>query len=176
MEQRISLALRCAVVALLAACGQRSPEASRAFDSVIMERAPCFGTCPVYRIELRWDGSVLYTGIRSVKEIGERRARIGAEDLDLVGRALRRVEFDQLQDSYSTVKDGCKLLVTDLPGVKIEVRRDGVSKKVNYYFGCRGMPELDKVAWLASTLDEATRSGGWVGDPFLTPPPEGPGN
>ena len=39
---------------------------------ITIERTACFGTCPVYKIEIRGDGNCTYYGIEYVMEKGER--------------------------------------------------------------------------------------------------------
>src|SRR4051812_16205110 len=59
-------ALALAVTAALATCNVKTPT----FSTVTFERTPCFGTCPVYRVNVNGNGEVKFEGIRNVDSVG----------------------------------------------------------------------------------------------------------
>jgi hypothetical protein len=76
----ITLTLECGYAAL----GQQ-PE-----PLVTLRRTACFGTCPVYSLEIFVDGFIRYIGIDFVQYTGERRAVVAQETVaNLVADFLR---------------------------------------------------------------------------------------
>jgi len=45
-------------------------------DAITLERTSCFGTCPVYKVSVRRDGSVAYDGKQFVRVTGHRTHKI----------------------------------------------------------------------------------------------------
>lgn len=70
-------------ISCLFACQQRIIALEKCEGDVVItiERAACFGSCPVYSAEIHADGTVVYVGKQYVKEIGERRFKISQEKI-----------------------------------------------------------------------------------------------
>jgi hypothetical protein len=105
--------------------GSRKP----AFRKVIMERTPCFGACPIYKVKLTNDGTLTYTGIRFVKRIGTFTTKISPDEVDKVFQTLDRVDFWKLKDNYSRT-------ATDLPGTNVTVVVGERAKVIKDYGNC----------------------------------------
>lgn len=89
-----------------------------------IERTPCHGTCPTYKISIYKSGYAIYQGIRFVKNVGTYEAFISQKKLaDLKSEALKIKYFD-LKDKY--VNPG----ITDLPSMIITLNFDGQKKTV----------------------------------------------
>jgi hypothetical protein len=65
----ITLALECACTAVA-----QQPE-----PLVTLRRTACYGTCPVYSLEIFADGFIRYVGVNFVQYTGERRAVVAQE-------------------------------------------------------------------------------------------------
>jgi uncharacterized protein DUF6438 len=60
---------------------------------ISLERTPCFGTCPVYKLAIRDDGRVDWLGREHVAQVGARTRRIARADLDALDRDLEAARF-----------------------------------------------------------------------------------
>ena len=126
---------------------------------VTMERTPCFGTCPVYQLTIRGDGSVAYQGEMFVAVEGAQTAAISAEQIQALVTAIEAADFFSLADDYSAP-------ATDLPSTIISVTFNGQSKQVNHYGVC-GLADIDAapkgLCDLEKTIDDVTDAAQWVG-------------
>jgi hypothetical protein len=139
-------------IIILAACFLAEGGLAEAQPTKIsLERTPCFGTCPVYKLTVHSDGKVEYEGKEYVKEKGSRSSKI---DQKLFLRLMKKVDaigFFKLNDRYEG-------RVTDLPTRITTVTKGDVSKTVrNYYGGPKGLRDLEQL------IDEVTNSAQWTG-------------
>lgn len=88
-----------------------------------IERSPCFGKCPTYKMTIYTDGFVEYEGINSVDMIGKFTTTIGEKTLDAFRSQAIAIGFMEMEDKY----DG---MVTDLPSATTAIVVDGVKKQV----------------------------------------------
>jgi len=106
---------------------------------VLLERGPCFGSCPVYSVQVDAEGHVVWHGRRSTAGIsvacqGERRWRVGADAVAKLEAQVDGSGFFQFADAY-------RGRVTDLPTYTVTVTRRGRTKTVvDYAGGTVGMP------------------------------------
>lgn len=129
------------------------------FDTIRMVRTACYGTCPIYEVEIQAGGQVKYRGEEFVKLKGVHESEMAPADIELLSNALRQVNFSELQQSYQFEEDGCVNLPTDFPAVSFLVTRDGNTKRVAFYYGCQG-PNVpsNALAWLSRTIDELAKT------------------
>jgi hypothetical protein len=128
-------------------------------STIVLERTPCFGTCPVYKLTVHRSGKVEFEGKDHVREKGTRAGRISAEDFVRLVMKIEEIDFFSLQDRYDGKnQDGSGVTVTDLPTRKITVTKGDRTKSVENYF--RGPPALKE---LEDLIDELAKSQAWVG-------------
>lgn len=113
-----------------------------------LERTPCFGRCPTYKVRITNDGRATYKGIRSVAREGDFTGTVDRATMDaLYARALS-IGFFGLKDRYDSD-------VTDLPSTIIRIRANGQDKQV---VGRVGSPQAFKAfATYADSLFEQVR-------------------
>ncbi|MFD2721733.1 DUF6438 domain-containing protein [Hymenobacter monticola] len=88
------------------------------------ERTPCFGTCPVYTMQVYADGRVAYEGRHHVPLIGRKEFKLPAAAVADMLRQAKEAHFETFQEQY---KSG----VTDMPSTIVAIRQpDGTVKKV----------------------------------------------
>lgn len=122
---------------------------------ITLERGICFGTCPIYSVEIHGDGSVLYKGVDCVAAVGERRSRVSVGDVHKLVDDFRAANFFSMRDHYAAS-------VTDLPAYRIGIGFDGHRKTVLDYVGSMvGMPP--DVAKLEDAVDKLAGTAGWIG-------------
>jgi hypothetical protein len=125
---------------------------------ITLERTPCFGACPVYKLTVHRSGQVEYEGKNHVGQKGSRTGRISTEDFDKLVKKIDEINFFNLNDRYDGKNpDGSGVTVTDLPTRKTSVTRGELTKTVeNYFRGPTGLAELEGL------IDELTKAAEWV--------------
>ena len=63
-----------------------------------LERTGCYGECPVYRLTVNSDGSVVYVGTRWVKVLGRQVYKLSEAQVAELQAAFERANFSQLRD------------------------------------------------------------------------------
>jgi hypothetical protein len=91
-----------------------------------IERSPCFGTCPVYTLIVKSDGSFRYKGLHFVDRIGEFTGKVDAWQYKNLAQFIKDAGYMELQDAYDRT-------VTDFETVYTTVVMDGKRKVVSNY-------------------------------------------
>lgn len=137
-----------------------SESGAQVFESVSLTRTACFGKCPVYTVSLTADGEVSYRGERNVRVTGVATGQADPVVLQELKTFLRENKLPKIS-VYEPGKPGCEYAATDMASARITIQGDGHAHKLQYYEGCRSVPE--KLTQLAELIDRATLSGRWVG-------------
>jgi hypothetical protein len=126
-------------------------QATLPFQSIMLGRSGCFGTCPVYRVTLNVDGTAVYEGVAHVDRIGTFVGRVPFYDFAQLALLAERAGFMTLQERYAGSW-------TDAETTRITIRaRSGKEKTVDDY-GAFGPPEL----WaLQRAIDGVVESMRW---------------
>lgn len=169
----------CACIVSLGACGRKkkAPADTTSIDQphppdtvpgataiATLERTGCYGECPVYRLTVNSDGSVVYVGTRWVKVLGRQVYKISDAQIFELQGAFERANFNQLRD-YDKVEN------TDDDWALISYRRMGGLKHVRHYHGDNSAPPA--LGNLEDEFDRIVDSGRFVGVPSVSgsPPP-----
>lgn len=142
--------------------GPPMPEAS-----VTLERSTCFGNCPAYSVTVAADGKVSFTGHAHVQTM-HAEGRASAPQIAAIHDALARADFAAMRASYVSTDDGCELMMSDQPGIKITVTSGTGSRSVDFYFGCTGAiadTVRPRIEQLAKSIDQQLQTRRWVGTP-----------
>lgn len=126
---------------------------------ITLERTECLGSCPVYKITIRGDGSVVYQGHKFVRVEGTRRTTVDPEKVLAIAQAFVDAGYFDLADHYRSIKnpDGTVTVVTDLPTTYTSLMIDSRSKEVEDYVGApKPLKELER------KVDELAGSKRWV--------------
>lgn len=124
------------------------PNAAQERIKITLERTQCFGTCPSYRVEIRGDGLVTYTGRRYVDVEGEHIYKVPVVDVARLIVSLSRKDIWSLRSEYAA-------RITDLPGAQLTLQMGNQTHSLKDYVGrYAGMPravndfeqEIDNVA------------------------------
>lgn len=170
---RSALLLTCA---LIVGCAAPPPPvaasaARPSVDSIVLERTPCFGPCPVYRLRIDGRGLVYFVS-PDPKGAGTRATdRVAPWVPDTLAAHARRIGFAELPDDVSTSDELCGLKFTDHPGIRLAIYGASV-KHVWYDTGCyvgpyrhplrTVAPRLAALKELADRIDTLARVGRWV--------------
>lgn len=110
---------------------------------IALERQGCYGSCPIYRIQIAGDGQVTYRGRAHVAEVGERSASIPPDEFAPLVEALRIANYPALKLAYRQLRAGCAgPLVADGPSAVITVHGLAEETVIRYDGSC---PDRDAV-------------------------------
>ncbi|MBL8141409.1 MAG: hypothetical protein JNM38_09895 [Acidobacteria bacterium] len=105
------------------------------YNEISLTRTGCFGTCPIYTVVYRRDGTVTYTGERHVDHAGVHEGRTGKADFADLAQFVERSGLESLDTHY-------RVPGTDKPTTTVTVTRlDGRTVSVSEY-GRSGPPQL----------------------------------
>lgn len=105
------------------------------YSEISLTRTGCFGTCPIYTVVYRRDGTVTYTGERHGDHIGVRQGRIGKAGFADLAQFIQRSGFESLDTHYRT--PGTDMQTTTVTVTHLDGRTVSVSE-----YGRSGPPHL----------------------------------
>lgn len=152
-------------LALAAACGGKgSPPQPRDISDVVitLERTPCFGSCPIYKVTITGDGNVAYQGAGNVAVTGKRMSTIPIDKVRELVDAFDEADYFSLEDTYAC-------LVTDLPSADTSISIEGRFKQIHDYgpgFKSEFDPDCaapDKLVQLEEKIDQTANTEMWIG-------------
>jgi hypothetical protein len=164
--------LACLLLVCLASCSKKkAPSDTTSIDQphppdtvagaqaiATLERTGCYGECPVYRLTVSSDGSVVYVGTRWVKALGRQVYKISDAQLAELQTAFERANFSQLRD-YDKVES------TDDDWAHLSYRHGPGFKRVRHYHGDNTAPPV--LTALEDEFDRIVDSGRLVGVPSV---------
>ena len=110
---------------ILLSCGLTKKANPSEIELIIsLQRTACFGTCPIYKIEIFSDGSSIYTGTRFVENIGVTKFSLSETQLNLILTQADTIGFRNMKEEYSEP-------ISDLPTTFIQIK----DKKIRDYTG-----------------------------------------
>lgn len=121
---------------------------------ITLERGTCFGTCPVYKLTVFGNGTVVYEGGYYVKVVGRQTSSISPAEIQSLVDDFNESGFISLNDVYGNPGG-------DAPTVTTSIRTDGAFKEVTDYWSSN-VPQ--KLHDLEDNIDVITHSELWVGN------------
>lgn len=137
-------------------------------DTVItLERTGCFGTCPIYKLKISANGSLIYEGQMYIKTKGIVKSTLSQEQLRELISEFEKAKYFSLRDSYEAAPDGCPAFWTDNPAAITSIQMKGKKKSISHYYGCReqgvdGVVYPQELYKLESRIDEIVNSKQWI--------------
>ena len=163
MTRRIALVPLLALGA--AACVQREPPGEPGQESppvrITMERGPCFGACPTYRVTIDGDGLVRFEPLGRMRGSPDS-TRVAPETALRLAERFERDGFFALADRYEHGTPGSDRFRTDQPSAVLRVERGGGVKEVRHSHGCDDAPPV--LSALEAAVDSAAGVARWTGD------------
>ena len=124
-------------VAVFPGAGAQPPSTTQGPITITLQRTPCFGFCPSYKVSLREDGTVTYEGEQHVKVAGTQTWKIDPAAVRALAKEMIDAGYFELQDEY-------RAMVTDHPTVYTSLAAGGRTKKVmNYVAGPQKLKDLE---------------------------------
>ena len=106
-------------------CGLTEKASPSEIELIIsLQRTACFGTCPIYKIEIFSDGSGVYSGTRFVENIGSTKFSLSEKQLNLILTQADTIGFRNMKKEYSEP-------ISDLPTTFIQIK----DKRIRDYTG-----------------------------------------
>ncbi|NQV28976.1 MAG: hypothetical protein HQ518_31865 [Rhodopirellula sp.] len=133
---------------------QRFDHPNHGVTEIGMERTPCFGTCRVYTVILRSDGSVQYTGEENVRRKGKHAGRISDWAFNQLAEYLVESGYMEMESNY-------EVAVTDLPTAFTTAVVNGKRKIIRNY----GDVGPSKLWALQQAIDGVLIEAEWDGEP-----------
>jgi hypothetical protein len=156
---------------LVLACAPRNaapPAAERttgvelaSHSAVSLERTPCFGSCPVYRIAVSPAGVLTYEGKANVRLIGTASGQIPAKRVEALLVELERAGYFTFASRYALSEPTCVRYATDSPTTISSATFRGRTKRIEHDYGCGGVPGA--LTLLEKRIDEVLGSDRWTG-------------
>ena len=131
---------------------------------ITLERTPCHGTCPVYKLTISGNGEVIYEGHNFVAVEGEQTESLSPTQIQDLVTAFEQANFFSLRDYIDNNAGDSQSVITS-------ITMDGKTKTVNHYYGDNRAPQ--ELFDLESRIDEITNSKQWTSS--ATPPSEDQG-
>jgi hypothetical protein len=129
--------------------------------AITLERTPCFGGCPVYRISVSSEGLVSYEGRAGVRRLGAASKRISPQRVSALLTELERAGYFSFAPRYTPAEPACGRYATDSPTAITSVQLDGRTHRIEHDYGCGSAPGALVV--LERRIDEALGSSEWTG-------------
>jgi hypothetical protein len=134
-----------AILTTLNGCATSLP--SRA-EAVTIERGGCFGFCPVYSLETRQDGTVIFTGIRHTAYLGVKQHRVSKQAASIILAKL--AEF---RPTAASSELPCTTAGSDQARYVLtwDASRNAPSTSLEFNSGCRS-PEGNRLRLLLESI------------------------
>jgi len=131
-------------------------------DQITLERGPCFGSCPMYKLTIKSDGTVTFEGKRFTKTIGTADGKISQSDFRALVSEFEKIDYFSLADAYTPGTKQCGQVMTDMPSANTSIKVKGKSKSVAHYHGCRGEGALARLTALEDKIDAVVGTQKWI--------------
>jgi hypothetical protein len=122
---------------------------------VTFERTACYGRCPIYRVTVLRDGTVLWEGERFVKTTGKATAKVPPSAMSELAKAFARADFFALHDKYESYD------VTDNPSAIVSFDDGKRKKTIRHYHGDSSSPK--ELYQLEDEIDRIVGTARWIG-------------
>jgi len=141
------------VVSVQSSC--RKSKAASEFNrfensTIILEKTPCYGTCPVYVITIKGTGEVMYEGKEHVTKKGKYQKKLSDKEVNKLFNAFECSNFSDFRSEYTEE-------VSDMPTTYLTFEHRGYKKKITDYYGAP--EELKKLEKMVEEIAESEE--GW---------------
>lgn len=115
----------CILTILLTNCSvlKKSTDNNLLFE---LETTSCYGTCPVYYLQIYSNGTAILQGKEHIDKIGKFKSNIDKEKLNELITSFEDASFFELKDAYQS-------RFLDLPTKYISYHKNGETKKIMAY-------------------------------------------
>lgn len=131
---------------------------------ITLERKGCYGTCPIYKLIVKTDGSVLFEGEQFTDTFGKAEGKISEDKVKQLIEEFNNADYFNLNGKYDT--KNCYQWTDDSSTVT-SIQINGEKKSVDHYHGCKEgsdnfEKELAKLIKLEDKIDEIVETKRWI--------------
>lgn len=141
----------------------RLNEPKHGVSEIGLERTVCFGTCPVYTVILKSDGTVKYVGEEHVQRKGTRTGRISDWAFNQLAEFVIESKYMELESNY-------EVPVADMPSAYTTAVVNGKRKLIRNY----GDVGPVKLFMLQAAIDGVLAQADWDNEPKANGKPKEP--
>lgn len=123
--------------------------------AITLERTPCFGACPVYKITIMTDGTIRYEGTDHVEVTGEQTYQIEPETVAQMVQAFEEAGYFDWDEAYD------ERTVSDLPTIITSVTNEDGTHEIVRYVGDSSAPIA--LPYLEYWVDTLANTAMWTG-------------
>jgi hypothetical protein len=149
-SMKFSVVIVPLIMSVLASC---SHAVRFSEEWITVERGPCFGFCPVYKVGLASSGEVTFEGVRHTAFIGTKQVQVSPSTAARVESKLAPYKPVGGQDKFE-----CNEAVSDQPTFTVRWHQDGNPRVLAFDSGCRS-PEAEKLRLVLEELPSDLRLG-----------------
>ncbi len=121
---------------------------------ISLQRTQCFGTCPVYALNLYEDGTVIYLGVKYVAVTGVQVSQIDPGAVTMLAQIMTATGYFDWQSEYTDIT------ITDQPSVITSLSTPEQYKQIIRYAGDANAPV--GLTWIEDRIDSTVNSDQWV--------------
>ena len=125
------------------------------FRRIFFARTPCYGPCPVYKLEIYPNGRVNYSGEHRVRVEGFKSWQIDAQAVQELNNLIEKYDYFNIKEQMVT------MMSTDSPSCITEIiMEDGRKRKIRNDHGCNQWPP--KLRAFENRIDRIINSAEYV--------------
>ena len=102
---------------------------------ITLEKTACFGTCPIFSINIFNNGDVLYYGKKFVKKLGNLNLKLNQKEINQILNKAKEINFNNLKSEYTEN-------ISDLPTTFISINKKTIK---DYYGAPKELKDLEKL-------------------------------
>jgi hypothetical protein len=125
---------------------------------VFLERTPCFGHCPAYRLSFQSNGTILFEGSSYTERPGLNKGYVTTDNYQALIHQILSSGFLSLKNKYDYNSPDCKESWTDASASIIMLKVGKQKKSVYYYHGCLGFQGDSVLYAIEGAIDSLTNS------------------
>ena len=151
------------MMAIGTGCTRGAQPVSNAGDSSLvatLERGPCRGRCPQYRVDVYENGKVLFDGRQNVSSTGAQSGTASVGRVRELMRAIATSGFATVDTAFVYGSANCGTYYTDLPVMTLSAKVGLRMKRVQRDPGCQGAPGFLRT--LEAQVDSVAGTSRWI--------------
>jgi Domain of unknown function (DUF6438) len=135
--------------------------------SIALERMPCFGACPAYRVSVEGTGRISFVSRNSYDDGRTANGVVASSVLDSLYARAVRVDFFAFPDTLVGNPPFCDSYATDSPTATVTINTNAGKKSVVDYHGCfakspAAQAKLRELRAFEDAIDTLTGSSRWI--------------
>jgi hypothetical protein len=92
-----------------------------------IEKGPCFGKCPEYKVEVFANGEAQLNGVRNVEHVGDYKTQLPAAFIKEIADSINALNIADLDTNY------VNKYLTDFPATDLIFDLNGVQKRIHIF-------------------------------------------